>query len=140
MSGNDVTLVGNLARDPELRFSAGGLAVANVGLAVNRRWKNPATGEQEESVSFFDVTLWRELAENAAETLGKGDRVFVTGRLEQNTWETPEGEKRTKVIVIADDIGPSLKWATAQVTRNERRGGDAAPARDAPADYGEEPF
>lgn len=138
MSGNDVTLVGNLARDPELRFTPSGQAVANFGLAVNRRWKENGSDEWKEEVSFFDVTCWRELAENVSESLVKGSRAYVTGRLEQQSWEK-DGEKRSKVIVVADDVGPSLRWATAQVQKNERRDG-APPPRDAPGGYSEEPF
>lgn len=125
-----VTLVGNTARDPELRFTPSGQAVANFGLAVNRRWKEQGSDEWSESVSFFDVTCWRELAENVAESIVKGSRVFVTGRLEQQSWESPTGEKRNKVIVVADEVGPSLRWATAQIVKNERRDG-AAPVRSA---------
>lgn len=135
MSGNDVTLIGNLSRDPELRFTPAGAAVANFGLAVNRVWFD-ADRQKQEEVSFFDVTVWQQLAENVCESLGKGDRVHVSGRIEQQSWESPTGEKRNKVIVVADEVGPSLRWATAQVVKNERRGGDGAPARDAPPDYG----
>jgi single-strand DNA-binding protein len=132
---NSITLVGNVTRDPELRFTNSGQATASFGLAVNRRWQNRQTQEWEEQVSFFDVVCWREMAENAAESLTRGSRVIVTGRLEQRTWETQEGDKRSKVEVIADEIGPSLRWATAQVTKNERGqsgGGRPAPARPAP--------
>jgi single-strand DNA-binding protein len=121
---NTVTVVGNCTRDPELRFTPSGQAVANFGLAVNRRWQNRQTSEWEEATSFFNVVAWREMAENAGETLTKGARVIVTGRLEQRSWETPDGEKRSVVEVVADEIGPSLRWATAQVVRNERRPGD----------------
>jgi len=124
-NGNSVTLVGNVTRDPELRFTPAGQANATFGLAVNRRWQNRQTNEWEEAVSFFDVVCWREMAENAAESLSKGSRVIVTGRLEQRSWEQ-EGQKRSKVEVVADEIGPSLRWANAVVTRNERRTGDAA--------------
>jgi single-strand DNA-binding protein len=124
MSGNSVTLVGNLTRDPELRYTPAGAATCQFGLAVNRRWQNRQTSEWEEATSFFNVVAWREMAENAGETLTKGARVIVTGRLEQRSWETPDGEKRSVVEVVADEIGPSLRWATAQVVRNERRPGD----------------
>jgi single-strand DNA-binding protein len=124
MSGNSVTLVGNLTRDPELRYTPAGAATCQFGLAVNRRWQNRQTSEWEEATSFFNVVAWREMAENAGETLTKGTRVIVTGRLEQRSWETPDGEKRSVVEVVADEIGPSLRWATAQVVRNERRPGD----------------
>jgi single-strand DNA-binding protein len=122
MADNTVTLVGNITRDPELRYTAGGQATSSFGLAVNRRWQNRQTQEWEERVSFFNVVCWREMAENVAESLAKGSRIVVTGRLEQRAWETENGDKRSVVEITADDIGPSLRWATAQVTRNERRG------------------
>ncbi len=121
-NGNTVVLVGNVTRDPELRFTPSGQANASFGLAVNRRWQNRQTQEWEEATSFFDVVCWREMAENVSETLTRGARVIVTGRLEQRSWETPDGDKRSKIEVIADELGPSLRWATAQVVKNERRG------------------
>ena len=151
-SDNNITVVGNCTRDPELRFTPSGQAVATFGLAVNRRWQNRQTQEWEEKVSFFDVTCWAQMAENVAESVQKGTRVIVTGRLEQRSWETNEGEKRSKVEIVADEIGPSLRYATAGVTKNERRGGDfeggggaSAPRNvpnEAPAGYSndEEPF
>ena len=140
-NGNNVTLVGNITRDPELRFTNTGQATSSFGLAVNRRWQNRQTQEWEEATSFFDVVCWREMAENTAESLSRGARVIVTGRLEQRSWETPDGDKRTKVEVIADEIGPSIRWATAQVTKNESRApGDSGPqggaSRPAPASGG----
>lgn len=151
-SGNTVELVGNVTRDPELRFTPSGAAVATFGLAVNRRWRNQQTNDWEEAVSFFDIVCWREMAENVAESVSKGTRVIVTGRLEQRSWDSDQGEKRSKIEVIADEIGPSLRWATAEVTKNDRRdggsgggGGYSAPPRSSepPAggyDDGEEPF
>ena len=124
MPGNSIYLIGNITRDPELRFTPSGQATATFGLAVNRRWQNRQTQEWEEATSFFDIVCWREQAENASESLSRGARVIVTGRLEQRSWETPEGEKRSKVEVVADEIGPSLRWATAQVTKTERRGAE----------------
>jgi single-strand DNA-binding protein len=140
-NGNNVTLVGNITRDPELRFTPTGQATATFGLAVNRRWQNRQSQEWEESTSFFDIVCWREMAENASESLVRGARVVVTGRLEQRSWDTPEGERRSKVEVIADEIGPSLRWATAQIVKNERRGPGApeAPAPPAAAPVSEEP-
>ncbi len=129
---NTVTVVGNITRDPELRFTPAGTAVASFGLAWNNRYTNRQTGQQEEKVSFFDVTCWSQLAENVSESLTKGTRVIVYGRLDQRSWETQEGDKRSKVELIADEVAPSLKWSTAQVTKNERRGGDdtgGSPAR-----------
>lgn len=122
MAGNSIVLVGNVARDPELRFTPTGQATATFGLAVNKRWQNRQTQEWEESVSFFDVVCWREMAENVCESVTRGSRVIVEGRLEQRSWETDKGEKRFKVEVVADEIGPSLRWATAQIAKNERRG------------------
>ena len=121
-NGNNVTLVGNITRDPELRFTNTGQATSSFGLAVNRRWQNRQTQEWEEATSFFDVVCWREMAENVSETITRGARVMVAGRLEQRSWETQEGDRRSKVEVVADEIGPSLRWATAQITKNERRG------------------
>jgi len=155
-NGNNVTVIGNVTRDPELRFTPQGQAIATFGLAVNRRWQNRQTQAWEEAVSYFDVVCWRDLAENAAESVSKGTRLIVTGRLDQRSYETKEGEKRSKVEINADEIGPSLRWATAEVTKSERRGGggdggggysggggNAAPAPAAPPagyDYEEEPF
>jgi single-strand DNA-binding protein len=128
-NGNNVVLIGNVTRDPELRFTPSGQATASFGLAVNRRWQNRQTQEWEEATSFFDVVCWRELAENVSESVTKGARIIVSGRLEQRSWETPDGDKRSKVEVVADELGPSLRWATAQVVKNERRGpGEARPA------------
>jgi single-strand DNA-binding protein len=118
---NTVTLVGNVTRDPELRYTPSGQAVASFGLAVNRRWQNRQTNDWEEQVSFFDVKCWAQMAENVGESVQKGSRVVVSGRLEQRSWETDNGDKRSKVEVVADEIGPSLRWATATVTKNERR-------------------
>jgi len=122
MSTNSVTLIGNLTRDPELRFTTGGRGVASFGLAVNRRYQQ--NGEWQEQTSFFNVVCWGDLGENAATSLTKGSRVIVTGRLEQRSWETQENEKRSVVEVVADEVGPSLRWATAQIERTERSGGD----------------
>jgi single-strand DNA-binding protein len=123
MADNNISLVGNVTREPELRYTQGGQAVTKFGLAVNRRWQQ--NGEWKEQVSFFDVVCWGQLGENAATSLAKGTRVVVTGRLEQRSYETAQGEKRSSVEVVADEVGPSLRWATAQVERNDRRTGDA---------------
>jgi single-strand DNA-binding protein len=154
MTANSVTVVGNITRDPELRFTPTGQARATFGLAVNRRWQNRQTQEWEEQVSFFNVTCWGDLGDNVSESISKGSRVIVTGRLEQRSWETPEGEKRSVVEIVADEVGPSLRWATAQVTKTDRKGpgegggggqgaGTRPVANSAPGgDYGydEEPF
>ncbi len=127
-NGNSVTLVGNITRDPELRFTNTGQATATFGLAVNRMWTDRQTNERREATSFFDIVCWREMAENVSESLQKGARVLVTGRLEQRTWETPEGERRSKIEVVADEVGPSLRWATAVVSKNDRRGPSDGPS------------
>jgi single-strand DNA-binding protein len=128
MADNTITIVGNLTRDPEIRYTASGQANARLGMAVSRRWQNRQTQEWEERTSFFNVVAWGDMAENISDTLGKGTRVIVNGRLEQRSWETDQGEKRSVVEVIADEIGPSLRWATAEVKRSERGGGGGAPA------------
>lgn len=139
---NTTTVVGNVTRDPELRFTPTGQAVATFGLAVNRRWRNRQTQEWEESTSFFDVVCWREMAENVANSLAKGARVIVTGRLDQRSWQTDSGDTRSRVEIVADEVGPSLRWATAEVTRIERAGPSAAgqPSQPAYLNYDEEPF
>ena len=151
MADSTVTIVGNLTRDPEIRYTAGGAAKASFGMAVSRRWQNRQSQEWEEQTSFFNVVCWREMAENVSESLGKGSRVVVTGRLEQRSWETENGEKRSVVEIVADEVGPSLRWATAKIERNERSsemgdrpraagggGGQSAPPSESYGD--EEPF
>lgn len=136
---NTVILAGNITKDPELRYTTSGRGVASFGLAVNRRWQ--VNGEWQEAVSFFNVVAWADLGENAAASLTKGSRVIVTGRLEQRTYEDKEGVSRSITEVIADDIGPSLKWAQMQIERISNR--DEKPKQDkaTPDLYGEEePF
>ena len=128
---NTVTIVGNMTRDPELRFTASGIAVTDFGVAWNTKDK-----DGNESVSFFDVTCWRDLAEHVAESLGKGLRVVVYGRLDQDTWENDDGDKRSKVKVIADEVAPSLRWAVATVEKTTARKG----AMGAPVPPEGEPF
>jgi single-strand DNA-binding protein len=119
MPDNLVTLVGNLSADPELRYTSTGHPVADFGLAVTRRWLNRTTELWEEATSYFDVACWRDLAGNASASLNRGDRVVVTGRLEQDRWAAADGSIRTKVKVIADEVGVSLRWATVEIARNE---------------------
>lgn len=122
MADNNITIVGNMAREPELRFTPSGQANIRFGVAVNRRWQDKQSGDWQEAVSFFDVVCWRELAENVSESLSKGARVVVTGRLEQRSYERDDGEKRSVVEIVADDVAPSLRWATAKVAKTERKG------------------
>jgi single-strand DNA-binding protein len=118
---NTVTLIGNLTDDPELRFTPNGAAVANFRLAVTPRVKD-GEGWRNGETSFFRVNCWRQLAENVTESLGKGARAVVIGRLRMRSWETDAGEKRTVVEVEADEVAPSLKWATAKPQRGNREG------------------
>ncbi|MDE0067601.1 MAG: single-stranded DNA-binding protein [Acidimicrobiaceae bacterium] len=121
---NTVTVVGNVTRDPELRFTQGGMAVANFGVAWNKK-----RNDGEDEVSFFDVTCFRQLAENVADSIAKGARVVVYGMISQRSWENQQGERRSKVEIVADDVAPSLKWASAEITRNEFRGGSDGAGR-----------
>ena len=118
---NQVMLVGNLTDDPELRFTPNGAAVANFRLAVTPRVREGDSWKDGET-SFFRINVWRQQAENVAETLQKGTRCIVVGRLRTRSWETPEGEKRSVTEVEADELGPSLKFATAKVERSSRGG------------------
>jgi single-strand DNA-binding protein len=146
MADNTITVVGNVTRDPELKFLNSGQAALRLSVAVSRRWQNRQTQEWEEKTSFFDVQAYGPMAENAASSLTKGSRIVVTGRMEQRSWETDNGEKRSAFEIVADEIAPSLRWATAQVTRTPRAddGGSYAPRPSAPRPtepiYDEEPF
>lgn len=150
---NNVTIVGNITRDPESRFTQTGRQTTTFGVAVNRSWRNQQTQEWEERTSFFNVVTWAQLAENVSSSLQKGMRVVVTGRLEHRSWETEQGDKRSVVEIVAEEVGPSLRFATADVHKVERSGpsdGGSAP-RPEPVttpsgaggnydEYGEEPF
>lgn len=137
-SENSVTLVGNCTKDPELRYTTSGRGVASFGLAVNRRYQS--NGEWQEQTSFFNVVAWGDLGENAAASLVKGSRVILTGRLEQRSYETAEGDKRSITEVVADDLGPSLRWAQAQVERIEREKASKPKPEKDPVYGDEEPF
>ena len=153
--GTTLTVVGNLTEDPTLRFTPSGVAVAGFTVASTPRTYDRQSGEWKDGDALFlRCSLWREAAENVAESLTRGARVIVTGRLRQRSFETREGEKRTVIELDADEVGPSLRYATAKVTKANRGGEGAsrpvstgsAPAEDpwgnAPAvgtDTGEEP-
>ena len=124
-----VTVVGNLTAEPEIKTTKTGSSVLKVGVAVNRRWKNKQD-EWEEEASFFDVNAWGELADNVASSLSKGSRVIISGRLEQQSWENKEGQKQSKVVLVADDIGVSLR--KAQVTGINKTGVQAQQQKQAP--------
>ncbi|MGH2712021.1 MAG: single-stranded DNA-binding protein [Actinomycetota bacterium] len=124
-SENQITIVGNMTDDPELRYTPNGAAVANFSVAVSRRTKDETTGQWKDAdTSFFRVAAWRSLGENVAETLTRGSRVLVIGRLRQRSWETPEGDKRSTVEIEADEVGPSLRWATAKIEKVNKSSGD----------------
>jgi single-strand DNA-binding protein len=125
MPDNTITVVGNITREPELKFLNSGQAALRFSIAVNRRWQNKQTQEWEERVSYFEVTSYGQLAENTSNSVVKGARVIVTGRLEQRSWETENGDKRSIVEINADEIGPSLRFATAEVTKNPPREGSS---------------
>ena len=159
---NSVTLIGNLTREPEMRFTPSGVGQAILGLAVSRRYQDKNNEWQEES-GFYNVVCWRDLADNV-QSLSKGTRVIVTGRLQWRQYQPEGSDKKTTVIeILADEVGPSLRWARAEVQRNERKGpgggggydggaprssgnsaggtgAAAAPAAGGYDDFGEEPF
>ena len=122
MAGDTViTVVGNLTADPELRFTASGAAVANFTIASTPRTFDRASNEWKDGEALFlRCNIWRQPAENVAESLTKGSRVIVTGRLKQRSFDTKEGEKRTVIELEVDEIGPSLRYATAKVNRAAR--------------------
>jgi single-strand DNA-binding protein len=132
MAMTAVTIVGNITRDPDLKFTGSGLAMCTFGLAVNNRRKDERGEWVDGDPSFYDVVCWRQLAENVTESLPKGTSVIVVGKLRQRSWEADDGTKRSKVEVQADHVGPALNWATAEVSRNEKR--------TAPVAADEEPF
>lgn len=109
------TVTGNLVHAPELRFGPSGAAVAKFTVAENRKYKD------EESTHFFDCVAFGSLAENVSESLEKGARVVVTGKIEQRSWTNDNGDKRSKLEVVADEVGPSLRWASARISKNEKR-------------------
>ena len=122
MADNEITVCGNLVREPELRFTTGGTATCGFGIAVNRRYQQ--NGEWVDApTNFFNVTVWGQYGENVAASLSKGDRVLVKGRLDFRKYQNKEGVEVTTHDIIADEVAPSLKYATAQMTRIERSGG-----------------
>jgi len=156
MTDNTMTLVGNLVDDPELRFTPAGQPVAKFRIASTPRYRDSKTGEWKDGDSLFlSCTVWRQVAENVAESLTRGTRVIVTGRLQQRSYETKEGEKRTVYELAVDEVGPSLRNASAKVSKVTRTttdnggrgqgaasssGRDADPwASEGPGGYSDEP-
>ncbi len=147
MASNTITVVGNLTRDPELRYTQSGKATVTVGIAVNRRYQ--VNGEWQEATTYMNVVAWDQLAENIAASLTKGARVMASGRLDVREYEGRDGVKRTSVDIVADEVGATLRWATVSIERNPARGDgggapraarSAAPAADEPFYGDEEPF
>jgi len=138
MAGETViTVVGNLTADPELRYTQNGLAVANFTIASTPRNFDRASNEFKDGETLFlRASVWREFAEHVAGSLTKGTRVIATGRLKQRDYQTKEGEKRTSIELEVDEVGPSLRYATAQITRaaSTRDGAGAGASRGAVAD------
>lgn len=121
----NLTIVGNLTNDPELRFTPSGAAVASFTIASNSRYLDRTTNEWKDGEPvYMRCSVWRQYAENVAESLTRGTRVIATGRLKQRSYETREGEKRTVLEMEVDDVGPALRTATAKVTKVARSGGE----------------
>ena len=137
-----ITMIGNLVDDPELRFTPSGAAVAKFRVASTPRYLDKATNEWKDGESLFlQCQIWRQAAENVAESLTKGMRVILSGRLKQRSYETKEGEKRTVFEVEVDEVGPSLRNATAKVTRTQRAGGNGgAPASSSAESINDDPW
>jgi single-strand DNA-binding protein len=123
MNGNQIVVAGRLTRDPDLTVTASGTSMCKLGIASGRRFQKD--DEWQEETSFFDITLWRDLADNVAESLSKGDAVLVAGRMKQREYEK-DGQKRIAWDLEVDSIGPDLRWATAAVTRTQRSSNGAA--------------
>jgi single-strand DNA-binding protein len=129
MADTHVTITGNLTDDPELKFTPTGAPVANFRIAVTARVRD-GEGWRDGDTSFFRVNVWRQLAEHVADSLSKGDRAVIIGRLKSRSWETPEGERRSVVEVEADEVAPSLRWAIAKPERATGNGGAKAKGGD----------
>lgn len=140
MASNTITVVGNLTRDPELRYTQSGKATVTVGIAVNRRYQ--VNGEWQDATTYMNVVAWDQLAENIAASLTKGARIMATGRLDVREYEGRDGVKRTSVDIVADEVGATLRWATVAIERNPARGdgGGASRAPRSAAPAAEEPF
>jgi len=136
-----ITMIGNLVDDPELRFTPSGAAVAKFRVASTPRYLDKQTNEWKDGESLFlQCQIWRQAAENVAESLTKGMRVILSGRLKQRSYETKEGEKRTVFEVEVDEVGPSLRNATAKVTKAQRSAGGGYSAPAATDSFNDDPW
>lgn len=146
MTDNYVHVEGNLTRDPELRFTSAGAAVANIGIAVNNSYFDNALKRRVEHTDYFDAEVWNDLGKHVAESLQKGHRVTVDGRLKLSTWTTPEGDPRSKVVIVAQGVNASMRFHTVTPVKAERapspNGSEPVPAGGVPSDEfaEEEPF
>lgn len=138
---NQITVVGNLTRDPELRYTTGGIAVCNFSVAQTPR-RRTADGWEDGDTSFFDCSVWKDYGEHVAASFQKGQRVIVVGTMKQRFWEDKEGNKRNSWEVNVDECGHSLKWGNAEFDRTERsQGGSKPPPQQSAPEYtDEEPF
>lgn len=126
---NIATMIGNLTDDPELRFTPGGSAVANFRIASNRRYTDK-NGQQQEETTFMSVNCWRDMAENVAESLHKGDRVVVIGRIRVRSYDANDGSTRWVTEIEADEVSPSLRWARASITKSSGPSAGSSGGRD----------
>jgi single-strand DNA-binding protein len=125
MNDAEVRLIGNVTRDPEFKVTQGGQNRVTFSVAINKRQKNEHTGQWENGEpEFHDVVCWRDLAENVMESVTRGTRVIVVGRLSKRSWEGEDGKKQYRVEVVADDVAPSLRWAIAEIRKTASNGGD----------------
>ncbi len=138
---NFASMIGNLTDDPDLRFLGNGTPVCNFRIASNRRYTD-RDGQTQEETTFMNVVAWRELGENVAESLSKGDRAVVLGRIQVRSYETQDGQTRWVTEIQADDVAPSLRWATAkpEKARSTSRAGGADQGAPAPPDMDDVPF
>lgn len=120
MTNTSITIVGNATREPEVRFTASGLATVSFSVAVNRKIPGRNGEPGTEAVSFFNVVAFGSLAENVSQSVNKGTRVIATGRLDQRTWESANGDRRTTYELVADEVGTALRWACVKVEKPER--------------------
>jgi len=125
MMTNSTTIAGNLTHDPEIRYSAEGVAVAHFSIAVSRRRRDAEDGAWTEETSFVDVSCFRELAENLVLSISKGSRVLATGRLTQSHWTDANGAKRSKIELVADEVGASLRWSSLEINSLASRNQDS---------------
>lgn len=126
---NYVTMIGNLTKDPELRFTGNGAAVCSISFASNRRYQT-RDGQQQEETTFMEATCWRDMAENVGESLHKGDRIIVIGRLRKRSYENKDNQTVWVTEIEADEIAPSLRWAQANVRKSQGSGGQGGDNAD----------